>query len=47
MKLEANWIIESHDEFCLICRQSKGGKFLIVELPKKKYGAFCEECLMK
>lgn len=45
MKLNARWIEESHDEFCLRCGGRKGGKFLIVDLPNRKYAAFCEECL--
>ena len=48
MKLNANWIIESHDEYCPLCRERKGGRFLVIYLDEagyKKYVAICEECL--
>ena len=45
MKLEAEWIEEAKEETCIKCNEAKGGRFLIVYLPNKKYAAFCEDCL--
>jgi len=43
--LTARWIEETHDEYCLRCRQRKRGRFLIIDLPNQRYMAICEDCI--
>jgi len=45
MKLNAHYITESHDQLCVICKLNKAGKFLIIDLPNKKYIGICNKCL--
>lgn len=46
MRLRAEWITEVSEEQCIVCREVKKGKFLIIHI-EKKYLAICEECVKK
>jgi len=46
--LDAELIEETHSEYCVVCKQNKKGRFLIIHLTKaglKTYLAVCEQCL--
>lgn len=48
MEVTLQHIIESHDEYCAICKERKGGRFTVFYVDKdgeKFYFAVCRECL--
>ena len=48
MKITMQHIIESQTEYCVICKEKKGGKFTVfyVDRPDDKfYFAVCRDCL--
>ena len=48
MEVTMQHIIESHDEYCAICKKRKDGRFTVFYIDKdgeKFYFAVCRECL--
>ena len=40
-----NWLMESQEEYCIVCHEHKDGLFYQLTLGTKRYMCICGECL--